>query len=161
MKLLTMIFSVLFSVSALAKCDLTPEQQSVLHFSYSYGAPHDYGLTMVAIAMEESNLGKWRINLSDPSASPWHVTIDKAVDKLGWEHTPFNYNRAAQLLMEDIYFGAAIALETILWWDDVRDGQWRRVVESFNAGYGSNPEYVRRIIGHINTIKECKWLEGL
>lgn len=159
MKKMILIFSLMFPFAANATCELTPEQESVLHFSYSYGEPHDYGLTMVAIAMEESNLGQWNISLQDPSASPYHVTIDKAVDKLGWKHTPFNYNRAAQKLMDDIYFGAAIALETILWWDKVRGGAWRRVIESYNSGYGSNPEYVRRIIGHINTIRECKWLE--
>lgn len=144
---------------AFQDCELTPEQEGVLHFSYSYGEPHDYGYTMAAIAMEESNLGKWRLNLQDPSASAWGVTIDKAVTKLGWDHTPFNYNRAAQKLVDDIYFGAALALETILWWDKTREGNWRRVVESYNAGYGSNPEYVRRIIGHIDTIKECNWLK--
>jgi hypothetical protein len=139
-------------------CELTPEQESVLHFSYSYGEPHDYGYTMAAIAMQESQLGKYNISLQDPSASPFHVTVDKAVTKLGWSHTPFNYNRATQKLMDDIYFGAAIALETLLWWDKTHDGDWRSVVSSYNGGWKGNPHYVKLIAGHIKTIKECKWL---
>lgn len=160
MRTMLMIFS-LFVVpfSSADECYLTPEQRSVLYFSYSYGSPHDYGYTLAAIAMEESDLGRWTINLQDPSASPWGVTIDKAVKKLGWKHTPFNYNRAAQLLMDDIFFGAGLAMETLLWWDKRREGNWRKVVESYNAGYGNNPEYVNRIIGHIRKIKECGWLE--
>ena len=142
-----------------ATCGLTPEQQSVLHFSYSYGEPHDYGYTMAAIAMEESHLGKYNIGLDAHSFGPWHVTVDKALIGLGWEDTLFNRNRAAQLMLDDIYFSARLALRELLWWNEIRDNDWRRVVESFNAGYGSNPEYVRRIIGHINTIKECGWLE--
>lgn len=149
----------LFATNVFASCELTPSQQSIVHFSYSYGAPHDFGLTMVAIAMEESDLGRYRINLQDPSVSSWGVTVSKAIKKLGWRDTPFNRNRAAQLMLNDIYFSAGLALETLLWWNDVRDGDWRRVVESYNAGYGSNKEYVSRIIENINTIKQCKWLE--
>ncbi|WP_461533444.1 hypothetical protein [Sinomicrobium sp.] len=114
---------------------------------------------MAAIAMQESQLGKYNISLQDPSASPFHVTIDKAVTKLGWKHTPFNYNRATQKLMDDIYFGAAIALETLLWWDKTHNGNWRSVVSSYNGGWKGNPYYVSRIVDHIKTIKECNWIE--
>ena len=147
------------SFYANASCDLTPEQDRILRFAYAYGSPHDYGYTMVAIAMEESNLGEWKINLSDPSAGTWHTTIDKAVDKLGWKHTPFNYNRAAQKLIDDEYFAAAIALETLLWWDKVREGDWRKTVGSYNGGWKMNNDYVNRIAGHIRKIKDCHWLE--
>lgn len=145
--------------SSFAGCELTPEQRSVMLFAYSYGEPHDYGYAMVAIAMEESDLGRWNINLYDPSAGPWHVTIDKAIDKLGWDHTKYNYNRAAQMLADDIYLSAAIALETLLWWDKVRDGNWREVVSSYNGGWKGNDEYLNRIIANIKTIKECNWIK--
>ena len=55
MRTMLMIFS-LFVVpfSSADECYLTPEQRSVLYFSYSYGSPHDYGYTLAAIEMEES-----------------------------------------------------------------------------------------------------------
>ena len=143
---------------AFQDCELTPEQRSVLHFSYSYGEPHDYGYTMAAIAMEESRLGKYNIGLDAHSFGPWHVTVDKALIEMEWEDTLFNRNRAAQLMLDDIYFSAKLALKEILWWHGVRNGQYLRVIESFNAGYGRNSEYVRRIAQNIKTIKECKWI---
>jgi hypothetical protein len=143
---------------AFQDCELTPEQQSVLHFSYSYGEPHNVGYTLAAIAMQESDLGRYLINISDPSGGVWHLTVDKAVNKLGWEHTPFNYNRAIQLLVDDIHFAADIALDTVLWWHNYHDGDWFKTWSGYNGGFKGNPKYAHQIAEHIKTIKECKWV---
>jgi len=145
--------------SANVRCVLTPEQESVLHFSYSYGAQYNYGYTLAAIAMIESDLGRWNLNLGDPSAGVYHLTVDKAVDKLGWAHTPFNYNRAAQLLMDDIYFAAEIAVETIDWWYEYHEGDFYKTWASYNGGFKGNPLYADKVYASIKKIKQCKWLE--
>ena len=144
-----------------SECHLTDSQKSVLYYSYSYGVKEDLGLSMVAIAMAESDLGRFNLNLVDPSASPYHVTVDKAVDKLGWSHTPFNYNRAAQKLIDDIEFAASIALETLVWWRDYHNGDWRKTVGSYNGGFKGNPKYVKKIVANIHTIRKCGWLDNL
>lgn len=149
----------LFAASAHASCELTPEQERVLHFSYAYGEPHDYGYTLAAIALQESHLGKYNISLGDPSAGAYHLTIDKAVDKLGWAHTPFNYNRAAQLLMDDIEFAAELAVEVIDWWHTYHKGNFYKVWSSYNGGFKGNQLYADKIYANIKKIKHCKWLE--
>lgn len=126
--------------------------------SHSLGEPYDLGLTMVAIAMRESNLGEVMINLTDPSSGTHHVTIDKAIKKLGWNDTGYNRNRATQLMMTDLAFGAKLGLETLLWWNDYHDGNWRLSVSSYNGGFKGNPTYVKHIVKNIDTIRECGWL---
>lgn len=157
------IILVLFSTttSAFEDCRLTQQQASVANFAYSYGKPFDYGYTMVAIAMEESRLGKWNINIQDPSAGPWHVTLDKGLQYKGWDDTPFNRNRIAQLLMEDIYFAAHLAIEELLFWHRVREGNWRQVVSSYNGGWRGNEAYLKKISRNIDIIKRCGWVEGI
>ena len=161
MKIFIGILLSMITVTAMAfsDCKITKEQENVIRLSYSLGEPHDLGLTMIAIAMEESKLGKYRINLNDPSAGIYHTTVDKAVNKLGWSHTPYNYNRAAQILVDDDIFAGELAIETILWWKEHKDGDWRKTVSGYNGGHVGNPEYVKKISNHIKTIKACGWLE--
>lgn len=157
------IIFVLYSASShsFEDCRLSQQQASVANFAYSYGKPFDFGYTMVAIAMEESQLGRWNINIQDPSAGPWHVTLDKALRYKGWTDTPFNRNRAAQLLIEDIYFAAHLAIEELLFWNRVREGNWRAVVSSYNGGWKGNEEYRRKISRNIEIIKRCGWVDGI
>lgn len=130
-----------------------------MHMSYSLGEPYDLGLTMVAIAMRESGLGEVMINLNDPSAGTHHATIDKAVTKLGWTDTSYNRNRATHLMMSDLVFGAKLGLDTLLWWNDYHEGDWRKTVSSYNGGFRGNPVYVKYIANNIKTIHRCGWLE--
>lgn len=140
-------------------CSLTKEQESVVRFSYEFGKPVDLGYTMVAIAMRESHLGKYRINLSDPSAGVYHTTIDKGVTKLGWADNGFNRNRVAQRMADDIYFAADIALDTLVWWMAHHNGDWSKAVSGYNGGHRGNPSYVDAIVKNIHTIKRCGWLK--
>jgi len=143
------------------ECEITESQQSVLYFSYSYGKPYDLGYTMSAIAMQESDLGRYRINHKDPSGGYYHLTADKAVDKLGWSHTTFNENRALQRLIDDPVFAAEIAIDTLLWWEDYHSGDWRLTVSSYNGGFQGNPSYVKSIVENIKQIKRCGWLKEM
>lgn len=152
------------------ECQLTERQMSIMFFSYSYGREHDLGYTLLAIALKESGLGQWNVNLQDPSASPWHVTVDKAVDKLGWRHTPFNMNRATQRLIEDPFLGASIAVEEIKNWYKIHDNvsgheRWRRTWASYNRGYNwhnsTGQAYADEINTNIIKARQCGWLDGV
>lgn len=165
LKTMLMVASVLLLASTtqanepFTDCSLTKEQESVVRFSYEFGKPVDLGYTMAAIAMRESLLGKYRINLSDPSAGVYHTTIDKGIAKLGWADNGFNRNRIAQRMADDIYFAADIALDTLVWWKSHHNGDWRKTVSAYNGGHRGNPQYVDSIIQNIHTIKRCGWLE--
>lgn len=143
------------------QCRLTDAQRSVLEFSYSYGKEFDYGYTLAAIALKESNLGEWPINLQDPSAGFYHVTTIKVINLLGWSNTSFNHNRAASKLVYDHHLSAHLAIEELLYWRN-RLGAWEASVRAYNAGNNWRSErgerYVFDIRENIARIQECNWL---
>lgn len=148
------------------ECHLAPDQLAVVQYSYWYGKEWDVGYTLAAIAIQESNAGRWPVNLQDPSAGFYHVTLDKVIAALDWEDTKFNRNRAAGLLVNDPAFSASLAVKELLFWRDRNSGDWYEVWASYHKGGRgmSNHNgrlYANKIRGIIQKIKMCKWTEGL
>lgn len=144
------------------ECFLTPSQIEVVRFSHNYGKPYDLSYTLAAIALKESNAGKWKINLQDPSGGLYHVTVDKAVKELGYEDTAFNRNRAIQALVNDDNLAAKIAVNEILFWREQIAGSWLDTWASYNHGWnGKNTErgqaYAEDIRQLIQKIQYCRW----
>lgn len=151
-------------------CNISESQRSVLEFSYSYGREFGVGHTLAAIAMQESRLGNVNISVSDPSASAFHITLDKYVRYQGWQDTPYNRNRAAHDLMYDWFAGAHLATEEILYWKGRHSNltghdYWRAAWASYNTGnnwMGSmGQQYADNINNHIQHIRECGWLSHI
>lgn len=159
----TILFAILLSASALTQahnCNITASQYQVLDFSYYQGLEYDLGYTLAAIAIKESNLGDWIVNLSDPSAGYYHVTLNKVLAVKQWEDTPFNRNRAASLLTQDHVLSSELALSELSYWSN-RLNSWESAVRAYNAGNGWNSErgarYLADIKTNISRIKECGW----
>ena len=147
------------SEASFETCHLSGAQRSYLQFSYVYGAPYGFGYTLAAIAMRESMLGLYKINLQDPSAGLYHVTTDKVIRHFNWVDTPFNHNRAAQLMMEDPVLSAYLAVQELKLWQRVHGkGNWRKIWASYNGGTRGNAAYGDIIAQNIQTIKDCGWL---
>lgn len=169
-KLMVVVLMVLISSQANASwngCRLSESQRSVLEFSYSYGSEFGIGMTLAAIAMQESRLGDVNVNIQDPSASPFHITLDKYLRYRGWPDTNYNRNRAAHNLITDIYSGAHLATEEVLYWYNRHSNvsgheRWRRTWASYNAGNrwnGSQGQtYATSITNNIRHIRECGWI---
>ncbi len=148
------------AASPKTSCELNGFERSIVSLSYSIGEPYDLGETMVAIALEESELGRYRISLSDPSAGVYHTLISHAIKDLGWKDNSYNRNRAAQLLIDDHVYAAHLAIGVLKWWHNYRGGDWKETLSGYNGGHKGNPSYVRRIANHIKHIRQCKWVES-
>lgn len=83
--LLTLLLVSCASAAVANTCNLTAGQYQVLDFSFYEGRKYDLGYTLAAIAMKESNLGDWVVNLNDPSAGDYHVTLNKVLKHKGWQ----------------------------------------------------------------------------
>lgn len=60
----------------------SPKQKAVLLKAYEYGAPHDLGYTLAAIAWKESCAGEYRMNFQDPSAGIYHAHLPGLIKKI-------------------------------------------------------------------------------
>ena len=146
------------------ECKLTDDQMSKVKFSIDYAQEYDMSYTLAAIALKESNAGRWKVNIQDPSGGLYHVTLDKVLTYYGWEKTPFNLNRAMQRLVDNDTLAAELAVKELLFWKDLNSGNWLDTWANYNAGtHGKNTtrgkQYAEDIRQLIVKIKQCGWDE--
>lgn len=156
-------FAVFAKLNTSEECSLTEKQLEYVRFSYEYGLPSDFGYTLAAISIKESNAGKWKVNIQDPSGGLYHVTVDKVLILYGWEDTNFNRNRAMQLLVDDDELAAEIAVSELQKWKDYNSGNWLDTWASYNHGWnGPDSErgkaYAEAIRILIQKIQRCRWV---
>lgn len=147
-------------------CFLSKKQLDVVRFSFEYGLEYDLGYSLAAIALQESNAGLWNINISDPSAGYYHVTLDKVLNIYGWQDNGFNRNRAAQLLIDVPPLAARLAVRELQFWYSYTRGSWLDTWASYNAGtrgrsVAAGRQYAEDIRYLIGKIQECGWVVDL
>lgn len=120
-------------------------QFAVMQHGYQVGREHNLGYTMAALALQESESGKYLVNLNDPSFGPWQVTVGNIVHFRGEgrEVSDWSRDRMIERMMTDIRWSAETALQVLLYWDDYhnRTGTYESLSEywvnlwgSYNAG---------------------------
>ncbi len=144
---------ILISTQALATdCSrydkLTPIQKGRLEFAYHQGLPTDLGYTLAAISLNESNAGKWRLNLHSKDVGLFQVNIVTASRTLGVTNYYNKLELAEKLIYDDI-LNAYIALEVLNYFKAYYKGDWSKMVQAYNAGF------------KINTIKSLNYLASV
>jgi len=144
---------------ALAAEGFTEGQVSIMYQAFQIGKQKDMSYSLAAIAWKESSAGKYMINLQDPSAGVFHITMINALAYLKWENTNFNRNRAAQLLVEDFQLSAEFAMINLQFWKDHYGNNWHKIWASYNSGYNwsNGVEYSNDVASKIQKIKLCNW----
>lgn len=115
--------------------EFNPKQKAIIIKALNYGLKNGYGYTMAAIAWKESCAGEYRINLSDPSAGIYHAYIPGVIKKHNEEDNSFMRNMVAELLMRDDDYASKLALDELLYWHKVREGNWQKIIKSYNKGF--------------------------
>ncbi len=115
---------------------------------YKIGKKYDYGFTLVAIAWQESQLGKYMINLSDPSFGLFHIVPRGSK----WEKS-----REAQRLLDDFEYSIYKAINILDYWKKYHKGNWRKMIKSYNAGFNYNSKqantYLKGIQSKVKYLK--------
>lgn len=138
------------------------QQESVIKKAYQLGVPSDLGLSLAAIAWQESNAGQFNINWNDPSFGPFHILIKTGATRAGIKGY-YRKIELAQQLMFDIELGAAFATQELLYWKGrfKRKGQmrWHNVWAAYNGGNNHKGEdaqnYAKSIRSRIDWLKQC------
>lgn len=148
------------SCEALSQEGLSDNQVQVLHDSFEAGAVKDMSYSLAAIAWKESSAGRYLMNLQDPSAGVFMVTVDNAMGYIKWKDTPFNRNRMAQKLVEDFELSAEFAMINLQFWVDQYGNDWRTIWRRYNGGYSDSAraiKYSQDIAAKIQVIARCDW----
>lgn len=111
-------------------------QKEIIAYAYNYGARYNLGYILAAIAWHESCAGEYRMNFSDPSAGIYHALIPGVIKRYNiLKDTGFNRNVIGELLIRDDEFASKVAIDELLYWEKVRDGNLKNMIKSYNKGF--------------------------
>lgn len=157
--ILLLLFMVLVSNKSYAECDffkkLSFYQQDIAYQAYRIGFEHDLGLTAVAIAWQESKLGKYKIRVGKGS----DVSVGIGQTAVVWKTkgmSAFNRGRWVQSMIEHDAKSINVMMTDILHWQRVK-GNWRAGIMGYNAGYGSNTQYRDEVVSLVKQLKYCEF----
>lgn len=139
---------------------LDADQLNTMMEIYKRTKPYDLAYSAIAIAWQESNLGKWQVNLSDPSCGLYHQSIILFMKKNKIKDGEFNRNKVCGELISDIDFSTATLISELEAWKIThrkRINIWDYVYRSYNAGFNYESEkakeYSLKIRARIKVIK--------
>lgn len=135
------------------------DQKEIIAYAYNYGKKYDLGFTLAAIAWHESCAGEYRMNFADPSAGIYHALIPIVIKRYQMlKDTGFNRNVIGELLIRDDEFASKVAIDELLFWDKVRNGNWKDIIKSYNKGYlwEKSNKYNEIAENYYNNIKQKK-----
>ncbi len=118
---------------------LTWQQTQILAKTKYKGDEFNLGYSLCAIAWKESDFGKWKINLMDPSCGIFHA-MPKFMTDNKW-----NQSRLCERLITDYDFSFSTALQQLKYWENYWRSKhvhrvWSHTICSYNTGYRFNPE---------------------
>lgn len=121
---------------------ISPEQRDIMNQVAKLASGFDLSYTAAAIAWQESNFGKYPVNLSDPSCGVFHKLVVPYLKARDRKVTSFTKNQACSELISDLELATSILIEDIEYWKlshkrrgaDVKD-ILTLAIRSYNTGY--------------------------
>lgn len=160
---MTKLLLLIYSISLLA---LDTSQQTVKNYVFQKGKQFNLEYTLTAIAWEESQYGKYKINLKDPSCGIFQIMPKYLINRTELEDTHWNHSRLCERLIIDNDFSISAAILELKYWENYWkskgvDRVWSRMVASYNGGFNANldSEYLSKIKHKINLLKKDKSLK--
>ena len=136
------------------------QSSQLTQYIYKKGNVYNLGYTLVAIATLESQLGKYPINLEDPSCGLYHNLLPSVANRLHITPNKWNQSRLCERLIKDKEFATDMALQELLYWRAYWKSRglkgnllWVYTVGSYNGGNKPNMKYVRKISKIIKRLK--------
>lgn len=125
-----------FKNSCVPLAQFSESQKQVLLRSYLAGEQDGFGLTLAAIAWQESCAGVYKMNFQDPSAGNFHAYIPGVINRYPQlKQNGFTQNMVGAMLVENDTFAEQIAIIELKYWQKEHKGNWKNIIKSYNKGY--------------------------
>jgi len=166
LKVLLLLLTIFLYGSPFKKINsLSKEQYANLIWIYTKGKKYDLGLTLSAIAWQESQFGKYPINLADPSGGLFHSLAGSVCCRLHLKPNRWNQSRVIEKLIKDNNFALNQALEELMLWKSYwtirkKLNIYKYMISSYNGGTKGNLKYYYKISKKVKYLKRYfKWLK--
>lgn len=145
---------------------LDTKQKELAKAIYKRGAEFNLGATLVAIAWQESRLGRYPINLSDSGGSCglFHQVVRIYLAQHRLNDTPLNRNVACGNLIYDTDLAITQALEVLQFFNNYHKTRgnypiYPRMIKSYNGGFKSSEasnKYYQEVYHNVKIIEKIK-----
>ena len=135
----------------LTNCSLDLDQYVLASKIYS----KSNSIELISISFVESRLGKYPINLQDPSCGVFHIHIKYLLKQLGLKDTPFNRNKLCSDLL-DLDYSISLATNTLDYFYKYHKQDYKKTIQSFNSGFSLfSYNYFFKVKNTTKEIKQC------
>lgn len=167
MKRIFLVISLLFTLNVYAinfKANyLTPSDIVLLKQIKAYGEDYDLSYSLMAIAVKESSIGRFKINVDSYDYGLYQANINTVIRRQNIKNSSSNRNKMAMLLINDFDFATSNAIAELVYWKKVHKGDWIKVWSSYNAGWNYDSsrgkQYSKDIIKIIRELKKVALLD--
>ena len=122
------------------------------------GEKHGLSYTLMAIAIKESELGKYIVNVDSMDYGLYQANLKSVISRHNVKDTAWNRNKFAAKLISDFKFATKNAIDELNYWRKVHDNDWKKVWSSYNGGWKYNSskakEYSLEIAKIIRELKK-------
>jgi len=143
---------------------LSEYQQQIMNFIAHNAKKHNLQYTMLAIAFKESQFGKYKMNLADPSCGVFHKLLPVYAAETGLKPSKWNESRLCEQLIRSYALSYTVALNDIV--NNItyfktrgysNNVAWRYAIQAYNAGINSyryGYGYYKEIVKIIKALKK-------
>lgn len=148
----TNIFASNFSFNELSQKDLETLKQIK-----EQGQKHGLSYSLMAIAIKESDLGKYIVNVDSMDYGLYQANLKTVISRHKVKDTAWNRNKFAAKLVSDFKFATKNAIDELNYWRKVHNNDWKKVWSSYNGGWKYNSSKARKYSQDIaKIIRELK-----
>jgi len=140
--------------------NLTPQEIEILKEIKREGQEHGLSYSLMAIAIKESGLGKYMINVDSKDFGLYQANIKTVINRHNAKDTSWNRNLFATKLISDFQFATKNAIDELVYWQKIHKNDWTKVWSSYNGGWKYNSkeakEYSKQIAAIIRELKKIE-----
>ncbi|QKF67932.1 hypothetical protein AVENP_2408 [Arcobacter venerupis] len=140
--------------------NLTPQELNTLKEIKEHGKKNGLSYSLMAIAIKESGLGKYLVNVDTKDYGLYQANIKTVISRENAKDTSMNRNILAMKLISDFQFATKNAIDELTFWKKVHNNNWAKVWSSYNGGWKYNSEAAKKYSEDIaSIIRELKKVE--
>ena len=132
--------------------NLTPQELNTLKEIKEHGKKNGLSYSLMAIAIKESGLGKYLVNVDTKDYGIYQANIKTVISRENAQDTSWNRNVLAMKLITDFQFATKNAIDELTYWQKVHKNDWSKVWSSYNGGWRYNSDAARQYSKDIASI---------
>ncbi|MGM0519462.1 MAG: transglycosylase SLT domain-containing protein [Campylobacterota bacterium] len=132
--------------------NLSKDEVKMLKQIKKEGAKYGLSYSLMAIAIKESSIGKYLVNVNSKDFGLYQANIKTVINRQKVKDTSWNRNKLAMKLISNFEFATQNAIAELKYWKKVHKSDWRRVWGSYNGGWSYNSKRARKYSREIASI---------